>query len=162
MSDFDNRLKKAIERGARRSEAKARAARAKAMSEEELKSLHTKYRLYLSDHIERCVLALPQHFPGFRHETIYGERGWGVGCSRDDIGPGPGGKRENYYSRLEMTIRPFSSLHVLELVAKGTVRNKEVFSRSYFEKLDDADPETFRELIDVWVLEYAELYAART
>ena len=161
MSDFDDRLKKAVERGSRRSEAKAKAARAKALSEEELKSLHTKHRLYLSEHIEHCVLSLPQHFPGFRHETIYGERGWGAGCSRDDIGPGPDGKRANYYSRLEMTIRPFSSMLVLELVAKGTIRNKEIFNRSHFEKLDDADSETFRELIDVWVLEYAELYAAR-
>lgn len=162
MSDFDDRLKKAIERGSRRSEAKAEAARAKAMSLEELKSLHTKHRLYLSDHIERCVLSLPQHFPGFRHETIYGERGWGAACSRDDIGPGADGMRANYYSRLEMTIRPFASSHVLELVAKGTIRNKEVYNRSHFEKLDDADAETFRELVDVWVLEYAELYAARS
>jgi hypothetical protein len=132
------------------------------LSEEELKSLHTKYRLQLSEHIERCVLSLPHHFPGFKRETIYGERGWGVGCSRDDVGRGEGGRAANYYSRLEMTIRPFSSLHVLELVAKGTIRNKEVFSRSHFEKLDDADAETFRELIDVWVLEYAELYASRS
>jgi hypothetical protein len=162
MSDFERRLQKAIERGTRRSEAQAREAQARAMSEEELKSLHTKYRLQLSEHIERCVLKLPHHFPGFRHETIYGERGWGVGCSRDDVGVGDDGRRTNFYSRLEMTIRPFSSLHVLELAAKGTIRNKEVFNRSHFEKLDDADPETFRELIDVWVLEYAELYAARS
>ena len=61
-----------------------------------------------------------------------------------------------------MSIRPFSSLCVLELLAKGTIRNKEIFNRTHFEKLADADPETFRELIDVWVLEYAELFAART
>ena len=162
MTEFDQRLKRAIERGTRRSEAKAQAAQAKAMSEEELKSLHTKHRLSLSEHIEHCVRTLPQHFPGFRHETIYGERGWGAACSRDDVGRGQAGKRANYFSRLEMTIRPFSASRVLELVAKGTIRNKEVFNRSHFEKLDDADPETFRELIDVWVLEYAELYAARS
>jgi len=162
MSDFEHRLKRAIERGTRRGEVRAREARAKAMSEEELKSLHTKFRLQLSEYIERCVLSLPNHFPGFKHETIYGERGWGAGCSRDDVGSGQDGRRANFFSRLEMTIRPFSSLHVLELIAKGTIRNKEVFSRSHFEKLDDVDPESFRELIDVWVLEYAELYATRS
>jgi hypothetical protein len=161
MSDFEQRLKKAIDRGHHHSQAKARAERAKALSEEELKGLHTKFRLQLSEHIEKCVNCLPNHFPGFRFETIFGDRGWGAGCSRDDVGRSEGRTRANYFSRLEMTIRPFSSLNVLELAAKGTVRNKEIFNRTHFEKVDEADPETFRELIDVWVLEYAELYAAR-
>ena len=52
-------------------------------------------------------------------------------------------------------------MHVLDLTAKGTIRNKEVFNRSFFEKLADVDLDKFRELIDVWVLEYAELYAAK-
>ena len=73
----------------------------------------------------------------------------------------PGGKRNNDYSRLEMTIRPFGSHHVVELVAKGTIRNKEVFNRNYYEKIEDADSAKFAELIDFWVLEYAELYAAK-
>jgi hypothetical protein len=59
-----------------------------------------------------------------------------------------------------MTIRPFSSYHVVDLSAKATIRNKEVFNRNHFEKVEEADPTTFVELIDVWVLEYAELYAA--
>jgi hypothetical protein len=59
-------------------------------------------------------------------------------------------------------IRPFSSAHVLELAAKGTIRNKEVFNRSHYQRLTDADPRTFEELIDLWTLEYAELYAAKT
>ena len=37
---------------------------------------------------------------------MYGDRGWGVACSRDDIGPGPDGRSANYFSRLEMSIRP--------------------------------------------------------
>jgi hypothetical protein len=49
---------------------------------------------------------------------------------------------------------------VLELVAKGTVRNKEVFSRNHYQRLADVDLESFRELIELWVLDYAELYAA--
>jgi hypothetical protein len=61
-----------------------------------------------------------------------------------------------------VTIRPYSSLHVLDLAAKGTIRNKEVFNRNFFEELETADEPKFRELIDAWVLEYAEMYAAQT
>jgi hypothetical protein len=50
---------------------------------------------------------------------------------------------------------------VLDLAAKGTIRNKEIFNRNYFEPLADADVQKFSELIDAWVLEYAEMYAAR-
>ena len=162
MSDFEERLRKAIDRGEARSKARHLEAREKALTEEQLKSLHTKYRLSLSDHIEHCVGSLPNHFPGFRKETIFGERGWGTACSRDDLGPGTSGKAASFFSRLEMTIRPFSELAVLELNAKGTVRNKEIYNRRHYEKLQEADPETFRELVDVWVLEYAELYAAKS
>ena len=160
MGDFQQRIQKAIERGERRSHAKAREAQARAQNEEEMKRLHSTYRLQLSEHIEQCLRQLPNNLPGFQYETIYGNRGWGAACSRDDVGSGPEGKRTDYFSRLEMTIRPFSSLYVLELAAKGTVRNKEIFRRTQYQKLDEADPETFRELIDVWVLEFAELYAA--
>jgi len=158
--DFEERLQKAIRRGQRRSEAAAAEARLKALSEEELKRLHTKYRLALSEHIENCVRRLPNHFPGFNFETIYGEKGWGAAVNRDDIGRGGAGKAANFFSRLEMTIRPFSEYHVLDLSAKGTIRNKEIYSRSHFEKLEDADPDQYMELIDLWVLEYAELFAA--
>ena len=61
-----------------------------------------------------------------------------------------------------MTIRPFSSFHVLELTAKGTIRDKEVFNRSHYQRLSEVDSATFRELIDLWILEYAELYAAKS
>lgn len=50
---------------------------------------------------------------------------------------------------------------MLELAGKGTIRNKEAFNRTWFEKLEEASPEKFEELIDAWVLEYAELYAAQ-
>ena len=160
MPDFESRLKKAIERGERRGDKRAQETRAKELSEAECRRLHTQYRLELSERIEQCVKRLPGHFPGFQFETIYGERGWGAACRRDDFGPRQGGNRTSYYSRLEMTIRPYSSLHVLDLTAKGTVRNKEVFSRNHFEKIDDADPDNFKNLIDLWVLEYAEMFAA--
>lgn len=158
--DFHERLQKAIERGERRGSAEAEAARRKAMSEEELRQLHTQYRLQFSEHIERCLEMLPNHFPGFRLETIYGERGWGAGVRRDDIRI-VNGRRNDEYSRLEMTIRPISSVMVVDLSGKGTIRNKEAFTRSYFEKIEDVDPQKFEQLIDAWVLEYAEMYAAQ-
>ena len=132
------------------------------MSEAECKRLHSQYRLELSERIEQCVGRLPHHFPRFQFETIFGERGWGAAARRDDFGARKGGQRGNFYSRLEMTVRPYSSLRVLELSAKGTVRNKETFNRNHFEKLDEADLDNFMHLIDLWVLEYAELYAAKS
>lgn len=158
---FEDRLHKAVERGKRRSEARKREAASRALSEEELKRLHSNYRLQLSEHIEECVRQLPNFFPGFRLETLYGERGWGAACSRDDLRVAGGRRQENDYSRLEMTVRPYSAMHILDLAAKGTIRNKEVFNRNFFEKLADVDLDKFVELIDVWVLEYAELYAAK-
>jgi hypothetical protein len=78
------------------------------------------------------------------------------------VAVGSGRKRTNYFSRLEMTIRPVSEYFVLELTGKGTIRNKEFFNRSYYEKLADVDLTTFTELIDRWALEFAELYAAKS
>jgi hypothetical protein len=158
---FDDRLRQAIERGHKRSEAEARAAAAKALTEEEYRRLHSQVRLALSEHIESCLKRLPNFFPGFQYETMYGDRGWGGACFRDDLRISRG-TRTTDYSRLEVTIRPYSSLHVLDLAAKGTIRNKEVFDRNYFEELATADEPKFRDLVDAWVLEYAEMYAART
>ena len=157
---FDERLRAAIERGQRRGDAAAREAAAQAMSEEDFRRLHSQVRLELSDQIEACLKKLPNFFPGFQYETMYGERGWGGACFREDLRM-VRGARTNEYSRLEVTVRPYSALHVLDLAAKGTIRNKEVFNRNYFEPLADADRQKFSELIDAWVLEYAELYAAR-
>lgn len=159
---FEDRLNEAIQRGKHRSSTQRAEAAAKAMTDDELKRMHNQYRLELSEQIEKCLDKLPHHFPGFTYETIFGERGWGAACRRDDIRMSPGGKRNNDYSRLEMTIRPFSSYHVVELTGKGTIRNKEVFNRNYFEKIQDAEVSKFSELIDFWVLEYAELYSAKS
>jgi hypothetical protein len=159
--EFEQRLQKAIQRGQRRADEQQRLAREKQLSEEELKSLHSQHRLTLSEHIETCMRRLPNFFPGFKFETIFGERGWGAACSRDDIRM-VRGQRNNDYSRLEMTIRPYSTYRVLELTAKGTIRNKEVFNRSHYDKLEEADLDKFSEMIDLWILEYAELYAANS
>lgn len=157
--DFEDRLKKAVARGRQRGEQHSREQHKAQLTEEELKRLHTQYRLSLSEHIESCIAKIPQHFPGFQTETVYGDRGWGAACSRDDLRIA-GGKRTNLFSRLEMTIRPFSSLHVVELTAKGTVHNREVFNRQYFQELPEIDDEEFIKRIDAWVLEFAELYAS--
>ena len=82
--------------------------------------------------------------------------------SRDDISLRPRQTRSTVFSRLEMLIRPLSELYVLELAAKATIRNKEVFNRSHYQKLADIDQASFLQLIDHWALEFAELYAAKS
>jgi hypothetical protein len=158
--DFEQRLQKAIERGERRGAEQAEAARRQALSEDELRRMHSAMRLQLSDHIEQCLRKLANHFPGFRYETIFGEKGWGAGIRRDDIRI-VAGRRADEFSRLQITVRPLSSVMVVDLAGKATIRNKEIFARNYYEKIEDADPEKFIQLIDAWVLEYAELYAVR-
>ncbi len=159
MMDFRERLQKASERGRQTRDTKRSEAAAKALSEEECRRLHSKYRLALTDHIERYLHDLADNFPGFRLETIVDETGWGSIANRDDIGLA-GGRRENFLSRLRLVVSPFSKYHVLEIVAKGTIRNKEAFSRNHYQRLADVDIECFRELIELWVLDYAEMYAA--
>ncbi len=158
---FEQRLQRAINRGVDRSDDKARKERDEKISEEEFRRLHSEHRLQLGEHIEQCIQKLSSHFPGFRYETIYGDKGWGAACYRDDVDVGRRG-RDNFYSRLEMTICPLSSVHVLDLAGKATIRNKEVFKRNHFEALTNVDTDQFIEFVDVWVLEYAELYAARS
>jgi hypothetical protein len=160
MVDFHERLEKAIQRGHHAHDARQRERAEAALGEEELKRLHSKYRLELSEHIEACLAQLPKHFPGFRYEAISGTKGWGAAVSRDDLAM-VDGRRTNFFSRLELAVRPFSTAHVLELAAKGTIRNKEIYNRSQYQMLADVDIATFRELVDRWILEYAELYAAQ-
>ena len=159
--DFQQRLEKAIERGQRTGNARARETAEQAISEKELARLHSQYRLELSESIETCLKQLADHFPGFRFETIIDEHGWGAAVSRDDVRVQRGAGRTTYFSRLEMVIRPASSYHVLDLAAKATIRNKEIFNRSHFQRLTEVDLTSFSEMIDLWILEYAELYAAK-
>jgi hypothetical protein len=159
--EFHQRLEKAIDRGHRTRDARARADAVKALTEKELARLHSQYRLELSERIEGCLRQLADRFPGFRFETLVNEKGWGAAISRDDIRLQSGGGRDTYFSRLEMLIRPASSYQVLDLAAKATIRNKELFHRSHFQELAEVDLTSFSEMIDLWVLEYAELYAAK-
>ena len=160
MTDFEKRLARAIERGQRTSDERAQAEAAKALSEKELRSLHSQYRLELSEHIEQCLRRLPNHFPGFKFEPVVTDRGWGAAVSRDDVGLRSRGRRDNFFSRMELLIRPLSDYFVLDLAAKATVRNKEIFSRNYYQRLGEVDLESFTELIDHWILEFAERYAS--
>ena len=157
--DFDERLQQAIERGKQHKQASREASAQQELSEVELKSLHSRYRLELSEHIEQCIEKLAHHFPGFQTETIFGDRGWGAACSRDDLRIEAPGKRSTDYSRLEITVRPFADYHVIDLVGKATVRNKEAFNRNLFEKIQEADTAEFIKLVDSWALEFAELFS---
>jgi hypothetical protein len=157
--DFRERLQRAAERGKQARDAEARRAAAQAMSEEEWRRLHSEYRLALTEHIESCLKQLAENFPGFRFETVVDDKGWGAAISRDDLLL-QDGRRTNLFSRLAMTISPHNDYHVLELVAKGAVRNKENFSRNHYQLLKDVELDGFIQLIELWTLDYAELYAA--
>ena len=157
--DFEKRLERAIQRDQQTRKEQGQAREQKSLSEDDLKTLHSKYRLELSEIIEDCLKKLSDHFPGFDYKTLVSEEGWGAKINRDDIKL-VNRQSQSLYSRMEMVIKPFSSTHIVELVAKGTIRNKEILNRSHYQMLDQADMESFRELIDLWVLEYAESYAA--
>ncbi|MBN2580362.1 MAG: hypothetical protein JXB10_15360 [Pirellulales bacterium] len=159
--DFQQRLKKAVERGQRAGDARAQAERRKALNEKELQLLHTQHRLTLSERIERSLGQVADQFPGFQLETIVGEKGWGAVISRDDLRVRRAAGRTTSFSRLEMIVRPFSSTHILDLTGKGTVANREVFNRSQYQRLEEIDETFFNETIDNWALEFAELYAAK-
>jgi hypothetical protein len=157
--EFRERLQKATERGREARTAELRAAAAQALSEEECRQRHSEYRLALADHIEHCLRDLADNFPGFRLEMVVDDRGWGAVASRDDMGIAEG-RRVNAFSRLQIVVGPYGKYQVLEILAKGTVRNKETFTRNHYQRLAEVDLERFREFIEQWVLDYAEMYAS--
>ena len=157
--DFRERIQKASERGRQARSQQLSAAAAQALSEEECRRCHSENRLALTEHIERCLHELADNFPGFRLETIVDEQGWGAAVSRDDFGS-ESGRRVSLFSRLQILVGPYNKYRVLEMSAKGTVRNKEVLSRSHYQQLAEVDMESFRGLVELWVLDYAELYSA--
>lgn len=159
MSDFDDRLKNALHRGQQRSEDKKQAEAAKQASEDELKNLHSKFRLLISDHIERVVAKLADHLPGFRYESVFGANGWGAAAWSDELRLRNGVKNSRY-SRLEITVKPVTSYFILELRCRGTINNREILSRSYFEPVAEVHIEQFKQLVDTWTLQFAEYYAA--
>lgn len=156
---FRERLQRAAERGKQIRAAQLDEAAAKALSEEECRRLHSQYRLAITEHIEKCLGEMADNFPGFRLETIVDESGWGAAVSRDDLGLSAG-RRNSFFSRMRIVVSPYSQYHVLDISAKGAVRNKEILSRNHYQRLAEVDLQTFRELIESWALDYAELYSA--
>ena len=105
---------------------------------------------------------MAERFPGFAFETVVGEDGWGARITRDDLTGRRGRPVEALFSRLRMLVRPYSDVHIVELVTKGTIRNKEIISRNHYQFLSQVDMDSFRELVDLWVLDYAEKFAANS
>ncbi|MCX7392965.1 MAG: hypothetical protein NTW75_02440 [Planctomycetales bacterium] len=159
--NFDQRLERAIERGQQQRSFAERERAELAMTEEECKNLHSKARLELSENIESCLKKLVEHFPGFDFESIVGVEGWGARISRNDLAPRDGKPLNKYYSQLEMLVPPLTSGRIVELIARGTIWNKEVLSRTHYHQLTQLEINGFRDLIDQWVLEYAEKFSAR-
>ncbi len=157
--NFRDRLEQAAQRGRSQRSVRANEEAARALSEEECKRRHASHRRGLTDHIERCLKQLADGFPGFQLQAVMEERGWGAAVVRDDVGL-DGGKRKSLYSRLQVIVGPFTEYRVLAIEAKGTIRNKETFSRHHYQSLAEVDDARFRELIELWVLDYAEMYAA--
>ena len=160
--DFDKRLKDAIDRGKRRAEQEHEQLQQQQMSEQDLRNKHTEFRLGISDHIESCLRSLAEHFPGFEYETIYGDRGWGGAIFRDDLTTDKGsGKTGSFYSRLEITVKPYSQYRLVDVAVRGTVFNREVLSTSFYEEVQSASVDSFLEKVDFWSVTYAENFAAR-
>jgi len=160
MTDFDERLKKAIDRGHRTRQAEGAAAGEKQATEEDLRNLHSKLRIAVSEHIEACLKKLCDHFPGFEYSTVMSSEGWGAKISRDDINIIQR-RSSNLYSRLEMLVKPFTETHILEISTKGTIRNKEALNRSQYRFLNEANESELIEIVDNVVVSFAELYSAR-
>jgi hypothetical protein len=157
---FDSRLERAIQRGEHSRAAAGKAAAARQLSAEEQKSVFSRTRLQLIERIEECLKKVTDHFPGFSFQPVMRDDAWGAGVSRDDLAVQRGEGPKTLYSRLEITVTPLGSAGIIELVAKGTIRNREAFHRRNYQRLEQVDVVSFNELIDLWVLEYAELFAA--
>jgi len=159
MSEFDDKLKQAAARGAKRANHSQSETERKRVEAEEFRSLHSKSRLELSDRIETVIKKIADLFPGFQFTTVFGDAGWGAACLRDDLSM-ERGQRKNKFSRFEIAVRPVNEFHILDLQAKGTIANRELMTRSFYQPLGEMDLNKFRELIDAWALTYAELYTA--
>jgi hypothetical protein len=159
MTEFEDQLKKAIERGQRINDARQEEQKLAQLSADQMRIRHNEFRLQLSERIERTLNSMVNQLPGFVYENIYGDRGWGGAVSRDELVIARG-QRNTVYSRLELTVKPLSELNVVNIGGKGTVKNREVFLRQHHRAIEEADSEEFLEIIDRWVLEFAQLYMA--
>lgn len=159
MNDFEERLKKAIELGQKTSAARQAETKQAEWTASRLRIRHNDFRLSLSERIETALKALVNQLPGFEYENIFGDRGWGGAVSRDELDLNRG-QRRTIFSRLELVIKPLTELSIVEIAAKGTVRNREIFVRSHYRSIQESEPVEFFDMIDRWVLEYAQLYSS--
>jgi len=159
--DFESKLEQAIQRGQNRTAAKNDAQKKSQMSKEEVRNRYNEFRLNLSDYIEVGLKKLANHFPGFDYETIYGAKGWGGAMSRNDLDRGRDGKAGSFFSRIEITVRPQNEFNVINIAGKGTIRDKEMFTWNHFDAILDAEQPDFEKMIDNWILQFAEQFAAR-
>ena len=159
--DFEDKLEQAIQRGQNRNTAKTNAKKQDELSKEAIRNRFNEIRLNLSDHIEEGLKKIANHFPGFEYETIYGTKGWGGALSRNDLDRGPDGKAGSFFSRVEMTVRPQNEFDVINIVGKGTIRDKEMFVWNHFDGIAETDQAQFIQMIDNWLLQFAEQFAAR-
>ncbi|MBU6387819.1 MAG: hypothetical protein KGS49_17880, partial [Planctomycetes bacterium] len=157
MSEFEDRLKKAIARGASKAESLLSEEQRKRQEAEDHKRLHAKYRLELTERIESVVKKLIDMFPGFRYHSVFGESGWGSACTRDDLVI-ERGVRSNKYSRFELVVKPINEFFVLDLQAKGTIADRELLTRALYQPLGQVDIERFYKAVDDWAIAYAELF----
>ena len=86
----------------------------------------------------------------------------GARVNRDDLALKAGTGSDTLYSRLDIIVRPYSDAQIVEIIGKATIRNKEAFHRTHYQRLNQVDVDSFRDLIDLWVLEYAERFSATT
>lgn len=155
--DLEKRIQDAINRGNRR-QGSVRATD-DGPTPEQLKNRHNDFRLELSSHIEKVLDKVVDQLPGFDRETLFGEKGWGAAIYRDDLVLNRSVRR-NDYSRLEIAVRPISEYFLVDLVAKATVRNREIWKRSVFKPVMEADIEAMKELVNLWSVQYVEAYVA--
>ncbi len=158
--DFNQRLQRAVERGQSRRDAEIKAQSQAKLTEEQFRALHSQSRLEISDHFEAGLRKLADTFPGFSFQTVATPDGFGAKISRDDLRSRGGKPMTHEYSHLEFVIRSYSPRHLLEISCRGAIANKEVLQRTHYQVLDRLDPDTLREQVDHWVLEYAEKFAA--
>ena len=161
MSDFDDKLQKAIQRGQQARVAQAASLEAMGASEEDMRHRHSQLRNELSEHIEVCLRRLCDHFPGFDYSTVLNENGWGARIYRDDIKLGRG-TAKNEYSRLEVLVRPFNDTHIVEIATKGTIRNRESLNRTNFRFIKEATIDVLKQIVDGIALEFAEQFSAHS
>lgn len=156
--DLEKRIKDAIDRGHQRPTAEKGS---EGPTPEQLKNRHNEYRLEMSSYIESVLAQIVDQLPGFNQETLFGEKGWGAAIHRDDLVLNKATRR-NDYSRLEIFVRPMNEYFVVDLASKATVRNREIWNRSVFKPVMEADMDAMKEQVNLWAVQYVEAYVAES